>query len=96
MRSALATSMHDVFLVAAVVACGGVLVAVFLPENPLRGRQPASALVEAGKELAAEGVGASSPLPAADEPRLAAAEPDIEDWQAQGPPEPIGSHGLRR
>ncbi len=53
LRLALATSVHDVFLIAAVVACGGVLVAVFLPKTPLRGRQEAPAPEEAGKELAA-------------------------------------------
>ena len=74
--AALATSIHDVFLLAAIVACGGVLVAIFLPERPLRGRQSVSGLIEAGKELAAEGAGAAPPVPPAIEPRLYVAEAD--------------------
>jgi MFS family permease len=78
LQRALATSIHDVFLVAAIVACGGVLVAIFLPEKPLRGRQQVPALVEAGKELAVEGIGAPPPRPPAYEPRLYVAELDDE------------------
>jgi hypothetical protein len=74
LRLALATSVHDVFLVAAIVACGGVVVALFLPEKPLRGRQEASALVEAGMELAVEGPGTAPPISAANEPRLYVAD----------------------
>ena len=76
LRLALATSVHDVFLVAAIVAFGGVIVAVFLPETPLRGRQDVPALVEAGKELAVEGIGTAPMIPAANEPRLYVAESD--------------------
>jgi EmrB/QacA subfamily drug resistance transporter len=76
LRLALATSVHDVFLVAAIVAFGGVIVAVFLPETPLRGRQDVPALVEAGKELAVEGIGTAPMVPAANEPRLYVAESD--------------------
>jgi EmrB/QacA subfamily drug resistance transporter len=96
MRLALASAMHDVFLVAAVVACGGVIVAVFLPEKPLRGRQQTPVLIEAGKELAAEGVGAAPPLPAANEPRPAAAGSAAEGRRCHGVPEPIGGRGHRR
>ncbi len=76
LRLALATSIHDVFLVAAIVAFGGVVVAVFLPEKPLRGRQEVPALEEAGKELAVEGIGTAPSIPAAYEPRLFVAESD--------------------
>jgi hypothetical protein len=76
LQGALAASIHDVFLVAAVVAFGGVIVALFLPETPLRGRQDVPALVEAGKELAVEGIGAAPPIPAANELRLYVAESD--------------------
>ncbi len=83
LRLALATSVHDVFLVAAIVAGGGVVVALFLPEKPLRGRQEAPALVEAGKELAVEGPGTAPPIPAASEPRLYVADVhDITDKHA--------------
>ena len=91
LRTTLATSIHDVFLVAAVVAFGGVLVAVFLPEKPLRGRQPVPALVEAGKELAAEGIGTAPLIPAENELRLYVAEPD--DWTDRQPArdlQPVG------
>jgi Major Facilitator Superfamily len=76
LQGALAASIHDVFLVAAVVAFGGVIVALFLPETPLRGRQEAPALEEAGKELAVEGIGTAPMIPVANEPRLYVAEPD--------------------
>jgi EmrB/QacA subfamily drug resistance transporter len=91
LRTALATSIHDVFLVAAVVAFGGVLVAIFLPEKPLRGRQSVQALVEAGKELAAEGVGTAPPIPAENEPRLYVAESaDRTDRQLARDLQPVG------
>jgi EmrB/QacA subfamily drug resistance transporter len=70
MRLALATAIHDVFLIAAIVAVGGVIASIFLPEQALRRRQDAGQLVEAGKELAAEGAGIAAPLPARSEPRL--------------------------
>jgi EmrB/QacA subfamily drug resistance transporter len=93
MRTALASSLHDVFLVAAVVAFGGVVVAIFLPEKPLRERQPTTALVEAGKELAVEGVGTAPPLPAASEPRLYVAElDDGTDTQPTRALQPVGGH----
>jgi hypothetical protein len=91
LRTALATSMQDVFLIAAVVAFGGVLVAVFLPEKPLRGRQETPALEEMGKELAAEGIGTAPPLPAASEPRLYVAKPDdATDRQSARELQPVG------
>jgi EmrB/QacA subfamily drug resistance transporter len=73
MRLALATAIHDVFLLAAVVAIGGVVVAMFLPEAPLRRRQDTPPLEEAGKELAADGAGIAPPIPAESEPRLVVA-----------------------
>jgi EmrB/QacA subfamily drug resistance transporter len=69
MRLALATAIHDVFLLSAAIAVGGFLAAIFLPEAPLRRRLPAPDAVESGKELAAEGAGIAPPLPAAYEPR---------------------------
>jgi hypothetical protein len=91
LRTVLATSIHDVFLVAAVVAFGGVLVAVFLPEKPLCGRQPVQALVEAGKELTAEGVGTAPPIPTENEPRLYVAEADdTTDRQSACDLQPVG------
>jgi EmrB/QacA subfamily drug resistance transporter len=57
MRLALATAIHDVYLLAAIVALGGIVASVFLPERPLRKRRQEEPLVEAGKELAAEGAG---------------------------------------
>ncbi|MFN8590544.1 MAG: MDR family MFS transporter [Thermomicrobiales bacterium] len=93
LRAVLASSIHDVFLVASIVACGGVLVALFLPEKPLRGRQQTPALVEVGQELAAEGAGTVTPLPAASEPRLYVAEPDSgTDESPARELEPAGSH----
>jgi hypothetical protein len=76
LRLALSTAVHDVFLVAAIVAVGGVIVALFLPEKPLRGRQEAPALEEAGKELAVEGIGTAPMIPAENQPRLNVADPD--------------------
>lgn len=95
LRLALATSIHDVFLVAAIVAFGGVIVAVFLPEKPLRDRQEAPALEEAGKELAVEGIGTAPPIPAANEPRLFVAEPDDEAGRQPSGKVPAGgrAHG---
>lgn len=79
MRLALATAIHDVFLLAAIVAMGGVLASFFLPEAPLRKRREAPPLEEAGMELAADGAGIAPPIPAANEPRLfvAPTEPDV-------------------
>ena len=96
LQAVLARSIHDVFLVAAVVAFGGVVVAVFLPEKPLRGRQPVQALVEAGKELAAEGVGTAPPIPAENEPRLYVAEADdTTDRQPARDLQPVGARDGR-
>ena len=91
MRLALAASVHDVFLVAAIVACGGVVVALFLPEKPLRGRQEVPALVEAGMELAVEGPGTAPPIPAANEPRLYVA--DAHDGAGKQAPEKLPAVG---
>ena len=91
LRLALAGSIHDVFLVAAIVACGGVVVALFLPEKPLRGRQEVPALVEAGMELAVEGPGTAPPIPAANEPRLYVA--DAHDGAGQQAPEKLPAVG---
>jgi hypothetical protein len=91
LRTALATSIHDVFLIAAIVALGGVIVAIFLPEKPLRGRQEIPVLQEMGEELAAEGIGTAPMIPAADEPRLYVAEPDDEvDHNSAGDLQPVG------
>jgi EmrB/QacA subfamily drug resistance transporter len=76
LRTILATSIHDVFLVAAIVALGGVIVAIFLPDKPLRGRQEIPVLQEMGEELAAEGIGTAPVIPAANEPRLYVADPE--------------------
>jgi MFS family permease len=96
LRMVLAWSIHDVFLVAAVVAFGGVLVAVFLPEKPLRGHQPVQALVEAGKELAVEEVGTAPPIPAENEPRLYVAEADdTTDRQPARDLQPVGARDGR-
>lgn len=73
MRLALATAVHDVFLLSAIVGMGGVIAALFLPEAPLRRRQPEAEAEEAGKVLAAEGAGVAPPLPAGAEPRLVGA-----------------------
>jgi hypothetical protein len=70
MRLALATAIHDVFLLAAIVAIGGVVAAFFLPERPLRRRRDVPGLTAAGAELAADGAGVAPPVPAASEPRL--------------------------
>jgi HAMP domain-containing protein len=70
MRLALNTAIHDVFLLAAIVAIGGVIAAVLLPEAPLRRRQDTSPLEEAGEELAAKAARISPLIPAAAEPRL--------------------------
>jgi EmrB/QacA subfamily drug resistance transporter len=70
MRQALAVSLHDVFLLSAIVAMGGLVAALFLPEAPLRRRQAPMPLIEAGEELAVEGAGIAPPIPAAAEPRL--------------------------
>ena len=90
LRTALATSMQDVFLIAAVVAFGGVLVAIFLPEKPLRGRQEIPALEEMGKELAAEGISTAPPLLAVSEPRLYVAEPGDTDREPARKLQPVG------
>jgi hypothetical protein len=48
MRQALATSIHDVFLMAAIVSLGGVIAVAFLPEAPLRKRRETPELERAG------------------------------------------------
>ena len=73
MRMALATSIHGVFLVAAGVAALGVIVALFLPEKPLRRRKYEPVVAEAAEDLTATGVAAPSPIPAAAEPALVGA-----------------------
>jgi EmrB/QacA subfamily drug resistance transporter len=91
LRSALAVSIHDVFFVAAIVALGGVIVAIFLPEKPLRGRQEIPVLQEMGEELAAEGIGTAPMIPAANEPRLYVADPVREpEPQPAGELQPAG------
>jgi EmrB/QacA subfamily drug resistance transporter len=81
MRLAMATAIHEVFQLSAAIAVGGFLAAIFLPEAPLRRRQPAPDAVESGKELAAEGAAIAPPLPAAYEPRLVVSTGDdrVED-----------------
>ncbi|MDQ2652272.1 MAG: MFS transporter [Chloroflexota bacterium] len=92
LRTALATSMHDVFFVAAIVALGGVIAAIFLPEKPLRGRQEIPVLQEMGEELAAEGIGTAPMIPAANEPRLYVADPEEDaDQPAASDLQPAGS-----
>ena len=92
MRTALATSLHDVFLLSAVVAMGGVVAAIFLPEAPLR-RRNAPPLEEAGLELVAEGVGVAPPLPAASEPRLVVSAAGGHADRRR--PQPVASNGRR-
>lgn len=89
LRTILATSIHDVFLVAAIVALGGVIAAIFLPDKPLRGRQETPVLQEMGEELAAEGIGTAPMIPAANEPRLYVAAP-------AGAPAPQPGHNPER
>jgi EmrB/QacA subfamily drug resistance transporter len=94
MRQALATSIHDVFLMAAIVSLGGVIAAAFLPEAPLRKRRETPELERAGKELAAEGAGTAQLIPARDEPRLFAGDGDGDDDGVaglDGAREPVGS-----
>ncbi|MCC7024271.1 MAG: MFS transporter [Thermomicrobiales bacterium] len=94
MRQALATAIHDVFLMAAVVSLGGVIAAAFLPEAPLRKRRAAPELERAGKELAAEGAGTAQLIPARDEPQLFAGDGETDDDDVaslDGAREPVGS-----
>ncbi len=92
LRTALATSMHDVFFVAAIVALGGVIAAIFLPEKPLRGRQEIPVLQEMGEELAAEGIGTAPMIPAENEPRLYVADPEEDaDQPTASDLQPAGS-----
>jgi hypothetical protein len=73
MRLALATAIHDVFLLSAIVAAGDVIAALFLPEAPLRRRQHVPLVEEAGQELAATEAGIAAPLNSQAEPRLVGA-----------------------
>jgi hypothetical protein len=77
MRQALASSIHDVFMLATVVAAGAVIVGLFLREIPLRKdrAESTSAAVEAGKELAAAQLTEVSPIPPQAEPRLRVGQP---------------------
>jgi len=86
MRLALATAIHDVFLLSAFVAAGGVIAALFLPEAPLRRRQHVPLAEEAGQELAATEAGIAPPLTPQAEPRLAgAATPGERELAVAGP-----------
>jgi EmrB/QacA subfamily drug resistance transporter len=76
MRQALATSFHQVFLISSIVGVVAVLTSLFLKDIPLRKRQIISEVVEAGKELAAEGAAQAIMAPAGAEPRLSVGEPD--------------------
>jgi EmrB/QacA subfamily drug resistance transporter len=100
MRLALATAIHDVFLLAAIVAFGGVVAAFFLPERPLRRRRDVPALTESGAELAADGAGVAPSLPAASEPRLvlttAGAEASDNGSGAERQPTAAGASGTSR
>ena len=83
--------MHDAFLVAAIVAFAGVIVAVFLPEKPLRGRQEVPALEEVGRDLAVEGIGTAAMIPAGNEPRPCVAHvQDMADKHAPENHQPVG------
>jgi hypothetical protein len=76
MRQALATSFHQVFLISSIVGLVAVFTSLFLKDIPLRKRQIISEVVEAGKELAAEGAAQAVMAPAGAEPRLSVGEPD--------------------
>jgi EmrB/QacA subfamily drug resistance transporter len=75
MRAALATALHDAFLMSALVAAGALAASLFLREIPLRKRQATPAIEEAGKELAITGVAEVAVAPAESEPRLAVVQP---------------------
>lgn len=75
MRGALATALHDAFLMSALVAACALVASLSLREIPLRKRQPATAPVEAGKELATSAVAEAIVAPAGDEPRHAVPQP---------------------
>src|SRR5262249_11832992 len=73
MRAALATALHDAFLMSALVAACALATSLLLREIPLRKRQATPALEETGKALAITGAGEVAVLPAGSEPRLSVA-----------------------
>ncbi|HEY7034160.1 MAG TPA: MDR family MFS transporter [Thermomicrobiales bacterium] len=75
MRAALATALHDAFLMSALVAACALATSLLLREIPLRKRQATPAIEEAGKELAITGAAEVAVLPAGSEPRLSVAQP---------------------